>query len=213
VDDAIAARAPGIILDLRGNAGGTECGDHLLARMIAREVVRPDAQRFVSYRRTPAELDPFLTTWDRSFRDWGDSAVGPDARGRYRLTKWDEDVRGAVIRPRGPRYGGRLVVLIDAANSSATFQFAQTVKTQGLGLLVGETTGGNRRGINGGAYFFLRLPQCGFAIDLPLVATFPATPQPDEGIRPDLLVRTRPADLASGFDPQRAAALAALRAA
>lgn len=211
VDAAIAERAPGIILDLRGNAGGTECGDELLARLIDREAVRADAQRFVRYRRTPADLNPYLTTWDRSFRDWGDQAVGPNTDGFYRLTKWDDDPRGTVIRPRGPRYGGRLVAIIDAANSSATFQFAQTVKTHRLGQLVGEPTGGNRRGINGGAYFFLRLPQCGLTLDLPLVATFPTTPQPDDGIAPDRLVHTRPSDLAQGTDPQRAAAIRLLR--
>ncbi|WP_430420098.1 S41 family peptidase [Phenylobacterium sp.] len=212
VDAAIAERAPGIILDLRGNAGGTECGDHLLERLVDRELVRADAQRFVRYRRTPAELDPFLTTWDRSFRNWGDQAVGADAKGFYRLTRWDDDPRGSTIRPRGARYDGRLIAIIDATNSSATFQFAQTVKTHRLGRLVGEPTGGSRRGINGGAFFFLRLPQCGFALDLPLVATFPVTPQPDEGIAPDHLVPTRAADLALKSDPQREAAIRLLRA-
>lgn len=212
VDAAIAHEAPAIILDLRGNAGGTECGDHLLARLIQREIVRADDQRFVRYRRTPSDLNAYLTTWDRGFRDWGAAAAGPDPRGFYRLTKWDDDARGTVIRPRGPRYRGRLIVLIDAVNSSATFQFAQTVKTHGLGVLVGEPTGGNRRGINGGAYFFLRLPECGFTVDLPLVATFPRTPQPNAGIAPDHLVRTRPGDLAARRDPQREAALRLLRA-
>jgi len=204
VDAAISARAPGLVLDLRGNAGGQDCGDHLLARLLDRVVVPPDAPRFVRYRRTPAELDPYLDTWDRSFRDWGAAAVGPNAQGVYRLTRWDS---ADPIRPRGPRFTGRLVVLTDATNSSATFQFAQTVKAARAGVLVGETTGGNRRGINGGAFFFLRLPQCGFEVDLPLVATLPQTPQTDAGVVPDVVVPITALDLAAGRDPQRDAAL------
>lgn len=210
-DLAIDTGAPGIVLDLRGNAGGTECGDPLLSRLVDREIVRADALRYVRYRSTPPELDRYLTTWDRSFRDWGDAARGPDARGFYRLTRWDEDARGTVIRPRGRRFGGRLAVLIDGACSSATFQFAQTVQRHGLGVLVGEPTGGNRRGINGGAFFFLRLPQSGFALDLPLVATFPTTPQPDAGILPDVAATPTPGDLVAGRDRQLEAALAAVR--
>lgn len=207
VDAAIESGAPGIVLDLRGNAGGQDCGDHLLSRLIARDVVPPDARRFVRYRRTPGELDPYLDTWDRSFRNWGADAIGPDARGLYRLTRWDGPDGSGAIRPRGRRFPGRLVAIIDATNSSATFQFAQTVKAARLGLLVGEPTGGNRRGINGGAFFFLRLPRSGFEVDLPLVATFPAQPQPDAGVLPDLAVATTIADVARVRDPQRDAAV------
>ncbi|MBU1374708.1 MAG: peptidase S41 [Alphaproteobacteria bacterium] len=207
VDMAIDSRAPAIILDLRGNGGGQDCGNHLLSRMLTRDVVLPDALRYVRYRRTPPDLDRYLSTWDKSFRDWGQDADGPDARGFYRMTRWDADARGDVVRPRGRRYAGKLIAITDATNSSATFQFAQTLKANGLGTLVGAPTGGNRRGINGGAFFFLRLPASGFEVDLPLVATFPRTPQPDAGIAPDVPVATTAADLTRGRDPQRAAAV------
>jgi C-terminal processing protease CtpA/Prc len=95
-------------------------------------------------------------------------------------------------------------VLVGAVNSSATFQFALAVKQSGLGRLVGQPTGGNRRGINGGAFFFVRLPRTGLEVDLPLVAGFPATPQPDEGVTPDVLVTPNVADIASGRDAELA---------
>ena len=98
------------------------------------------------------------------------------------------------------------MVLCDASNSSATFQFAQAVQQSGAATLLGETTGGNRRGINGGAFFFLRLPASGLEVDLPLIAGFPDTPQPDAGIEPDVAVPTTAGDIASGRDPQMAAA-------
>jgi hypothetical protein len=62
------------------------------------------------------------------------------------------------------------------------------VKDTSLAALVGQTTGGNRRGINGGAFCFLKLPKSGLVVDLPLIASFPTTPQPDAGILPDLVV-------------------------
>ena len=64
-------------------------------------------------------------------------------------------------------------MLIDAQNSSATFQFANFIQTNRPGRLIGQPTGGNRRGINGGAFFFLRLPASGLEADVPLMDVSP----------------------------------------
>ena len=62
----------------------------------------------------------------------------------------DDANSGLTIRPAGRAFRGQLIVLTDASNSSATFGFSQLVKASRLGVLIGEPTGGNRRGINGG---------------------------------------------------------------
>jgi C-terminal processing protease CtpA/Prc len=129
-----------------------------------------------------------------------------DAQGFFALAGEPDD----VIQPRPRRFGGRVLVLADASNSSATFQFGQTVKDHRLGTIVGQTSGGNRRGINGGAFFFLRLPGCGLEVDLPLIGTFPRTPQPDAGVAPDIAVRPTARAVADGTDLEMRAALAAL---
>ncbi|WP_428151905.1 S41 family peptidase [Brevundimonas sp.] len=208
MDDLTGDGARGLIVDLRGNEGGEDCGNVILSRLIDRDLPLSRSQRFVRYRRAPDNLRPHLDTWDRSFLDWGDQAVGPDERGFYRLTRYDDGAETTLIQPQGPRFAGPVVVLCDASNSSATFQFAQAVKDAGLATLLGTTTGGNRRGINGGAFFFLRLPASGIEIDLPLIAGFPDTPQPDAAIEPDVFVPTTAADIAAGRDPQMAAATA-----
>lgn len=105
-----------------------------------------------------------------------------------------------MIAPKGPRFIGRLAVLIGPQNSSATFAFAQAVRRERLGALVGEPTGGNRRGINGGCFYFFRLPETGLEADLPLIGTFPTTPQPDAGIVPDVTVAPTAAMIAAGRD-------------
>ena len=91
-------------------------------------------------------------------------------------------------------------VLVGATNSSATFEFAQTVRQSKLGTLAGQPTGGNQRGINGGAFFFLRLPKSGIELDVPLIGQFPSSARPDAGIEPDIKVVPTVADIAAGRD-------------
>ena len=123
-----------------------------------------------------------------------------------KLTRYDDDATGDVIKPAGKRFRGKVSVLIGPTNSSATFQFAQNVESHHLGTLIGQPTGGSQRGINGGAFFFLRLPHSGIEMDLPLIGTFPPTPAPDAGVNPDILVKPIASDFATGYD--RALAIA-----
>jgi len=203
--DELATRGtPNLVVDLRGNEGGLDCGDPILARLVDKDVPLAAYRLLVRYRSAPEDLAPYLDTWDPSFKDWGEAAVGPE-NGFYTLKRYDDDARGPVIAAKGPRYRGRVFVLIDASNSSATFQFAATVKRLHLGTLVGQTTGGNQRGINGGAFFFLRLPNSKIEVDLPLIGTFPSVPMPDAGITPDVPVRPSIRDVADGVDTELAA--------
>ncbi len=188
--------ARGLIVDLRENEGGIDCGDRILARLADRAIARPRADRLVRYRQTPAALNPYLDTWDDSFRDWGDQAVPFNDR-FLRLKRWEDD---ATITPAGPRVTVPMAVLIGPQNSSATFQFASLAKATGLGSLIGGTTGGNRRGINGGAFFFARLPESGIEFDVPLIGYYPQSRQPDAGIEPDIPIENSPADIAAGRD-------------
>jgi hypothetical protein len=207
MDDLTGDGARGLIVDLRGNEGGLDCGEVILSRLIDRDLAIESQQRWVRYRAVPERLRPWLSTWDSSFLDWGDQAREAAGRpGLLRLSRWGEGQANSITRPAGRRFGGKVCVLCDASNSSATFQFAQTVKDTGLATLVGTPTGGNRRGINGGAFFFLKLPASGIVIDLPLIAGFPTTPQPDSGIDPDLPVATTAEDVRLGRDPQMQAA-------
>lgn len=187
-----------LIVDIRSNEGGLDCGDVLAARLIDRPIVPDAARRLVRYRRIPDDLRPALDTWDRSFDDWGDDAQPYDDRFLTLARSADE---GGVIEPRGPRFTGEVRVLIGRQNSSATFGFAQMIERERLGALIGETTGGNRRAINGGAFYFLRLPATGLEVHLPLIGTFPQQPQPDTGIQPDITIPRAVEAIAAGRDP------------
>ena len=208
---ALAARkATDLVIDLRGNEGGNDVGDVIISHLIAAPVPRQAVTRLVRYRKVPDDLAPYLDTWDPSFKNWGSAAIDSTDR-FYRLRRDADDDPDGVITPALPRFAGRLWVLVNAANSSATFEFAQTVRQNQLGTLVGQTTGGNQRGINGGAFFFLRLPHSGLELDLPLIGQFPDGDRPDAGLRPDIVVVPTVKDIAGGRDPELEAVRARLR--
>jgi hypothetical protein len=186
----------GLIIDLRENEGGRDCGDAILERLTASPIERPGAELRVRFQRTPADLDPYLDTWDNGFRTLGVGAVA-QGDGFYRLAGERADDR---ILPRGPHLSIKAAALIGPADSSATFQFADKARASGLVKLFGQTTGGNQRGINGGCFFFVRLPASGLEFDLPLIGYFPPGHPPDAGIDPDIQVQPTAADLAAGYD-------------
>lgn len=97
--------------------------------------------------------------------------------------------------------GWRHAALVGPVNSSATFQFAENARRTGRVRLFGASTGGNRRGINDGCLFFVRLPASSIEFDLPLIGYFPLQPQPDAGIVPDVAIATSIADVRAGRDP------------
>jgi hypothetical protein len=197
-----------LIIDLRGNEGGLSVDERLLAHLTDRDLPAQPVQRLVRYRQVPKDIAPYLDTWDRSFFDWSDAAK-EHGNGFYRLVRSDDD-NGGAVRPISPRFGGRVWTIIGAVNSSATFEFARALRAHRLGTLVGQTTGGNQRGINGGAFFFLRLPNSGIELDLPLIGQFPAGDPPDAGLEPDIAVQTTIDDIAAGRDAELGAVMEAI---
>ena len=194
----------GLVIDLRANEGGLECGDEILARLIDRPLPANAARRLVRFRAVPADLRAPLDTWDKSFVTLGARATPVDAR--FFALPPTGNGGSAAITPK-PRFAGKVAVLTSATNSSATFGFAERVREHRLATLVGGATGGNRRGINGGAYFFVRLPESGIEFDLPLIGYFPDRPQPDAGILPDVAVPLTAAAIVAGRDEALARAL------
>lgn len=203
-------RVRALVIDLRGNEGGLDVGSVLLGYLAAGEVAVPPVRNLVRYRRLPDALASSVTTWDRSFRDWGTRARAYDAR-FYALDSPRGAAAQAYLPLRTPHFAGQVFVLTSAENSSATFEFAQQVQRNGLATLVGQPTGGNLRGINGSAFFFLHLPNSQIEVDLPVVGQFPISAQPDRGVLPDVPVHITAQDLQDGRDAEMDVVRALLR--
>ncbi|MDX2284725.1 MAG: S41 family peptidase [Bacteroidia bacterium] len=191
-----------LLVDIRGNEGGNDEVIYRLARLLASKPVRiPPGETRVRYQTLPPDLEPYLSSWDNSFRDLR-RRTRPGGEG-YWLLKRDGPDRLPAQRN---AFQGPVFLLADAANSSATFYLAQVFRYNQLGTIVGAATGGSRQGLNGGQTAFLRLPHSGIEVDIPLLGTYTAG-EPAGGIEPDVPVRWTPEDLIRGRDPVLEAAL------
>jgi carboxyl-terminal processing protease len=110
------ASARALIIDVRGNGGGS----------------------------TPSELLKALMT--KPYRRWTESTPQTLAVLKYRGQYADDTMMtwtGGTTQPDSPVFKGRLVILADAACGSACEDFVMPFKDNGRATIVGETTGGS----------------------------------------------------------------------
>ena len=197
-----AQTVPYLVIDLRDNEGGDDALGHQLLRHLLREpFTMPGGRRESAYERVPYILARYLDTWDFSFFD----RTGQVTRGAGR--NWlltDSDARR--LDPVAQPYRGRTIALVGPQNSSAGFLIARDLHRSGVATLVGQPTGGNLRGLNGGQLAWITLPGSGVAIDVPLLAHFAPGDEPDAGVMPHILAVPRWADAQAGIDTERRAA-------
>lgn len=185
-----------LVLDLRMNEGGDDAiGRALLGYLIEREYVAPAGVRETRYERVPYILARYLDTWNFDFFDRTGQVVRTEGR-NWRFINPPPPPRTA---PRQPRFTGKVIALVGPRMSSAGFLIARDLQRTGAATLVGEPTGGNQRGLNGGQLAWLTLPNSGIAVDIPLVATVYAG-APDAPISPDVRVEARIEDVIAGRD-------------
>lgn len=69
-DSLVSRNVPALAIDRRSNEGGLDVGDVLLSHLVDEPKRVSTPLRLVRYERAPADLLPYLDTWDPSFRDW-----------------------------------------------------------------------------------------------------------------------------------------------
>ena len=194
---------PHLIIDLRQNEGGDDAiGRALMAHVISTPLTIPATRAESAYERVPYDLARYLDTWDFSFFDRTGQVIRSEGR-NWRLREQAED---RVIAPVAAPYRGKVALLTGPRMSSAGYLIARDFKASGAATLIGRETGGNLRGLNGGQLAWMVLPLSGVSIDIPLISGFAKTAQPDRGVLPDIVVRTRLEDAAAGIDPDVLAA-------
>lgn len=210
-----------LVIDIRDNEGGDGAiGTALLGWLIKAPVTDTSGQSVTLYERVPYKLARYLETWDYGFFNRTgqvDKIVNGPQAGRWRLraeasSSTNTSTSGPrIIFPQAHPFAGKAYLLVGPENSSAAFSMAQLVKQSGAATLVGQPTGGNQRGLNGGQLAWVTLPHSGVAVDIPLLATGYSASTPDAGITPDVLVRRQFALQASGRDQELEAAIETMR--
>lgn len=199
-------KIPHLVIDIRGNEGGNDEVGLELAKYLARtDIPLAPSRTLLRYAVLPEKFAPFLSSWDNSFRDLSKLTV-PVENGWFRLKEKPTD----TFPKQKNAFQGQVYLLMDAANSSATFYLAKIMKESGLATLIGETTGGSLQGLNGGKTAFMRLPYSGIELDIPLLGTFFET-RWSGGIEPDVPVSPTVRDFITGNDAAWNAVLQRIR--
>lgn len=169
-----AKSVPTLVIDIRDNEGGDGAiGEAILSYLISTPLKFRSSQSVTSYERVPYLLAKYLDTWGYNFFDRTgqvEKITSGTAAGKYSVI-----ARASAAKEIKPvdamrRYKGKVYMFVGPENSSATFQLALLAKQSGVVTLVGQVTGGNQRGLNGGEITWVTLPDSGVSVDIPLLA-------------------------------------------
>jgi hypothetical protein len=200
------SKAQNLIVDLRGNEGGDdEARTEVLSYLVEQPFGCENPMiRKIKFLSISDSLLPYLKTWSKEAK----APRNPDDYRRtedgYYVSKAEEATPCVLTQPKPQVFQGQKYLLINSNNSSTSFTLAHIFKQTHTGLLIGEPTGGTQQGLNGGQFFFLRLPHSHIEMDIPFIWGAPTQSKPDEGITPDHIVPTNQKDIARGVDTQLA---------
>jgi C-terminal processing protease CtpA/Prc len=197
-----ARKIPNLVIDIRNNEGGDGAiGGKILEHLVSKPLQFISDQSTSAYERAPYITAKYMDTWDYSFFDRTgqvEKMSEGTAAGKYRFMPNSKGLQ--TINPVANPFNGTTFILISAENSSATFQFAKLVKESGAATLIGQATGGNQRGLNGGQLAWVVLPNSGVSVDIPLLAATYTASTPDASIAPDVRVKPSFAASSAGRD-------------
>ncbi|WP_346924705.1 S41 family peptidase, partial [uncultured Arthrobacter sp.] len=198
-----------LVAIVRGNDGGDSTIGFELARYLTKTELPPYAESRRLVRNVAAQpdllknLDTYSEDLKTNLRDGlPTNLFKPAENGFFEIVPNEKVTTFARVAPAENNFRGETFVIADAANASATFSFLKFVKANRLARIVGEESGGNLQGINGGNYYFLNLPNSKIEVDVPVYFFAPLAPQKDSAVVPDFRVQPTARDIAAGIDAE-----------
>jgi hypothetical protein len=190
-----------IILDVRGNPGGWDSqGVELFTYLM-----KSDSPVYY-YKRLHAVTDSseFLKYSDLSETDRKNvkKELRAEADGTFTMREeYNPDLK--LQYPKNNRFEGQLYILVNHRSASTTSEFVAVCKSNSVGTLVGEESGGCYEGGNGASFITMTLPHSKISVSTPLIyyenAVVPVALK-GRGMLPDIEVPQTVDDLLIGRD-------------
>jgi Peptidase family S41 len=193
-----------LIVDIRNAEGGNDdVGQKLIRHLLEKPITLQDEQVCWSYISIDTALDGYVKN-----KDWAGSKMYRKSEDFIQLVsgQYREKNKGNpfTLTPHEKHISGNVYLMTSPTNSSATYVFARTIKDNKLATLVGQTTGGNQKGITASSLFFIELPHSKIEVDVPLVGVDynVAKNRPDAGLMPDVSVKPLIEDVLKDIDTE-----------
>lgn len=134
--------AAALIIDLRGNGGGTDLYGSLLYAYLTSRPFHYYKSLTAATRQLPYEQ--FGRTVS-SYNDLGPGMLDSIAPHSYRLQP-QAHTNLQLLQPAGHHYNGRVLILADGLSYSVTAEFCAVAKSYRRAIFIGEETGGGYEG-------------------------------------------------------------------
>ncbi len=157
-----------LIIDVRNNGGGSDIyGRHLFNYFTDKPTVYFDSL----YTSTGLSDTAFLYEHTDKNKEWyeqNQQLVDKMPDGRF-ATKPEVNQGLLIQEPNDIHFTGEVYILMNGRSASTTAEFTSAMHINNLATFIGEESGGDYHGGNGGDFVNLKLPNSKIEINIPLV--------------------------------------------